>query len=72
MQALVMIEKAGGAFGYGQAPDQVVLREVFVNKTRVAENNLSQWRKPEEEAKNFTMRSDMGEAAPQNSAQQER
>jgi hypothetical protein len=67
-----MIEKAGGAFGYGKAPDQVVLGEIFASKTWVAENKLSQWRNPEEEAKNFTMRSDVGETTPQYTAQQDR
>jgi len=71
-QTLVMIEKAGGAFGYGKAPDQVVLGEIFACKTWVAENNLSQRRKPEEEAKNFTMRFDVGETTPQYTAQQDR
>jgi hypothetical protein len=30
MQAIVVIEKAGGAFVYGKAPDQVVLGEILV------------------------------------------
>jgi hypothetical protein len=72
MQALVMIEKAGGAFGYGKAPDQVDMGEIFVSKTWVADNKLSIGRKPEEEAKNFTMRSDVGDAAPQYTAQQDK
>jgi hypothetical protein len=72
MQALIVMEKAGGAFGYGKAPDQVDLGEIFVSETWVADNKLSIWRKPEEEAKNFTMRSDVGEATPQYTAEQDR
>src|ERR1019366_6284774 len=63
-QALVMIEKAGGAFGYGKASDQVVWGEIVASKTWVAEKKLSQWRKPEEEAKNFTVSPDVGETTP--------
>jgi hypothetical protein len=72
MQALIVMEKAGGAFGYGKAPDQVDLGEIFVSETWVADSKLSIWRKPEKEAKNFTMNSNVGDAAPQYTAQQER
>jgi hypothetical protein len=63
-----MIEKAGGAFGYGKASDQIVLGEIFASKTWVAENKLGKWRKLEEEAKYFTVRFDVGEATPQYTA----
>ncbi|MFZ1086988.1 MAG: hypothetical protein WAN35_18650 [Terracidiphilus sp.] len=64
VQPIVVMTKTGGAFVYGKAPNKVILGEIFASKALAAENKLSIRRKPEEEAKKFTVGSCMGEASP--------
>ena len=66
----VVMQKAGGAFGNGQAARQIVARKVLENETRVIEDKLREGRAPQEHAKNFAVRFDMPEAAPQHTSQQ--
>lgn len=72
MQAPVVMKKAGGAFWHGKALGQVARGEVFDGKAGVAEDNLSERRKLDEEAEHFAVRSDVGEAAPEDAPEPRR
>jgi hypothetical protein len=71
VQAPVVMQEAGRAFGHGEALDQVVVGEIFEGESGVVPSGFSEWREFEE-LKYLTVRANVGKGTPQYTRKQGR